>query len=427
MPTFKKYFDAVNYLETLSKSRHDQAYMHKHSDNPQQYIDRTREFVKHLGNPHRGFRFIHIAGTAGKGTTTAHLHNILYKAGNRVGSFTSPYATTSIEKIKVNDKLIDPLIFAKLVKRVMPAIKKMEKVYKYGRPSYFEIFFGIALLYFKKMKCDYVILEVGCGGKYDAGNIIAKSISACTNIGLDHTHLLGKTLPKIAKEKAGIIKPNTHFFTTEKRPHILKIFKNICKAKNTKFHGVSPPPVSRRGPGGGRVSNEALATSIAKYLKIDDDIITDAIQETSLSCRFEIIQKNPLVILDGAHNPMKIKNVVHNLKHLTYDTLYTIFASGTTKDASKMIKQLAKISDKLILTIVKGKGKSFYTPSELSQFAKSFKNKSLEKNPKKALTRILRKLNKNDCLLITGSFYLVGELRKNWISEDNILKNRTHV
>jgi dihydrofolate synthase/folylpolyglutamate synthase len=173
--------------------------------------------------------------------------------------------------------------------------------------------------------------------------------------------------------------------------------------------------------------NALLAATIAKHLRIKDKIINDAISTTTLPCRFEIIQKNPLVILDGAHNPDKIKNVVHNLKHLTYDTLYTIFASGTTKDASKMIKQLAKISDKLILTIVKGKGKSFYTPSELSQFAKSFKNKSLEKNPKKALTRILRKLNKNDCLLITGSFYLVGELRKNWISEDNILKNRTHV
>jgi dihydrofolate synthase/folylpolyglutamate synthase len=173
------------------------------------------------------------------------------------------------------------------------------------------------------------------------------------------------------------------------------------------------------------VSNEALATSIAKYLKIDDDIITDAIQETSLSCRFEIIQKNPLVILDGAHNPMKIKNVVHNLKHLTYDTLYTIFASGTTKDASKMIKQIVKISDKLILTTIKDKDRTFYTPRELAGFAKSFKDKSLEKNPKKALASALKKLKKNDALIITGSFYLTGELKKYWISENTILKNRS--
>ncbi|MAG29190.1 hypothetical protein CL632_03575 [bacterium] len=416
---FKPYYKAVDYLESLAASQHDQAYMYNRNYNPQQYVDRTRELIKLLGNPHRGFKYIHISGTSGKGSTVALLHNMLYKTCYKVGSFTSPYATTSIEKIKVDDKLIDPLVFAKLVDDMKPAIEKMDKNYKYGRPSYFEIFFAISMLYFKKMKCDYVIMEVGCGGTYDAGMIVPKAIIATTNIGLDHQHLLGNTLAKIAKEKAGIIRKNSHFFTTEKRPNLLKLFKDVCKRQNTKYHHIKSKGFDE--------SNKKLASAIAHHLKIDDNTINDAITHTTLPCRFEIIQKNPLIILDGAHNPDKIRNVVHNLKNLTYDTLYTMFASGTTKDASKMLKQLAKVSDKLILTTIKGKGRNFHTASELNKFAKSFKDKSLEQNPKKALQRALKKLKKNDALLITGSFYLTGELRKNWITENNILKNRAHV
>jgi dihydrofolate synthase / folylpolyglutamate synthase len=422
MGKFKKYFDAVDYLEKLATSQHDQAYMNNRNNNPQQYVERTRELIKLLGNPHRGFKFIHISGTSGKGTTVSYLHHILYKTGYKTGSFTSPYATTSIEKIKVNDKLIDPLIFAKIVNDMKPAIEKMDRDYKYGRPSYFEIFFAISMLYFKKMKCNYVIMEVGCGGTYDAGMIVPKAISATTNIGLDHQHLLGNTLTKIAKEKAGIIRKNSHFFTTEKRPKLLKIFKDVCKKQNTKFHLISTDNIHRISD-----ANASLATSIAHHLKINDLTINSSIRETSLPCRFEIIQKNPLIILDGAHNPDKIKSVVHNLKNLTYDTLYTIFCSGTTKDAQKMISQLTKVSNELILTTVKGKGREFYKPSDLARFTKSFKNKHIEQNPKKALASTLKKLKRNDCLLITGSFYLTGELRKHWISENNILNNRKHV
>ncbi|MBI1961533.1 MAG: hypothetical protein HYS45_02430, partial [Parcubacteria group bacterium] len=119
--------------------------MHNRRDHPEQYVERTRELVKRLGNPCQGVRVIHVAGTAGKGTTTAYLHNILYKAGHRVGSFLSPYATTSIEKIKVNDLLIGPNVFAALVGRIKPVIERMAKEYEYGRPSYFEIFFAASL------------------------------------------------------------------------------------------------------------------------------------------------------------------------------------------------------------------------------------------------------------------------------------------
>jgi len=416
--SFKKYYSAVKYLETLSSSAHDQAYMKKHSAKPLQYLERTQEFIKRLGNIDRGFRFIHITGTSGKGSTVSYLHNILYKAGYKVGSFTSPYCTTSIEKIKINNKLIDPIVFSELVDKVKPVIKDMQKDYKYGRPSYFEIFFALSLLYFKKMKCKFVILEVGCGGKYDAGNIVKKSISACTNIGLDHTHLLGKTISKIAKEKAGIIKSNTHFFTTEKRESILKIFKQICKEKNTAFNFIKAKNKFQS-------ANQALAVAITRHIKIKDNIIQDAIENTKLPpCRFEIMQKNPLIILDGAHNPDKIKSVVHNLKNLTYGKLYIIFAASDTKDAKKMLKILLPNTNEIIFTQFKTSNRDSFKPKQLSQFAGKFKNKSIEHNALKALKQTIKKLKSNDALLITGSLYLTGELRKYWIKENQILTNR---
>ncbi|MBI2050521.1 MAG: hypothetical protein HYT31_01815 [Parcubacteria group bacterium] len=447
MASFKQYYSAVRYLERLAASKHDQAYMHNRNDHPEQYVERTRELVKRLGNPCQGVRVIHVAGTAGKGTTTAYLHNILYKASHRVGSFTSPYATTSIEKIKVNDLLIGPNVFAALVGRIKPVVERMAKEYEYGRPSYFEIFFAASLLYFQKMRCDWIVLEVGCGGKYDAGMIFPKAIAAITNIGLDHTQLLGKTIPKIAKEKAGIIRKNSHVFTTEKRPSILKLFKKICRERNTKLHIIKPgPQVLPIHPGNAQPSygsagagcsaesgapaalasatNISLAAAIARHLKIRNDIINQAISNTSLPCRFEIVQTKPLVILDGAHNPMKIKNVVHNIKHLTYATLYTMFGCSSAKDAQRMVRQLAKVANEFIFTKPHGSGHTFYEPKKLAAMAKL--PKRVQKNPKRALSSILIKLKPQDALLVTGSFYLAGAIRTHWISERTVLTKRNH-
>ncbi|MDP3995547.1 MAG: Mur ligase family protein [bacterium] len=450
---FKPYYAAIRYLERLASSQHDQAYMHNRSNHPAQYVERTAELVRRLGNPCQGSRIIHVAGTAGKGTTTAYLHNILHGAGFRVGSFTSPYATTSIEKIKVDDLLIDPLVFAKLVGRIKPVIAAMGKEYEYGRPSYFEIFFAISLLYFQKMRCEYIVLEVGCGGRYDAGMIFPKAISAITNIGLDHTHLLGKTLPKIAKEKAGIIRKNSHVFTTEKRASILTLFKKIAKEKNTRMHVVrervySPQihpgnaQASYASPGAGcsaefeanilapanssTFQNASLAAAVAAHLKIKDSIINQAISNTSLPCRFETIQQHPLVILDGGHNPLKIASVVHNTKQLTYGRLYTMFGCSSAKDAPRMVQQLAAITDAFVFTKPKGAGHTFYDPKALARLAPRVK-KQVVPDPKKALAVALKKLGPKDALLITGSFYLAGELRKRWISEETVLTFRNHV
>ncbi len=412
---FKPYYDAVAYLEKFAATPHDQAYMKTHSAHPERFLERTAEFVRLLGNPHRGLKVVHVSGTAGKGSTVTYIHEMLRGGGFRVGSFTSPYATTSIEKIRVNDALIDPLAFAGLVEKAKPAIKRMDTTYQWGRPSYFEIFFGLALLYFKKMRCEWAVLEVGCGGTYDAGTIIPQALTAATNVGLDHQALLGNTLAKIAREKAGIIRRNSHFFTTERRKKILALFRAVCRSRHTVMHPIAAPRFED--------ANIALAAAVARHIGISEAAIQRAQTRGLLPCRFEVMQQNPLVIQDGAHNPDKIRSVVHNLKSLTYRKLYTIFASSSNKDAAAMLRLIGNVSTVLVLTQFKNEARAAYAPETLKKLANHPQSR-IERDPKRALREMLKKLTARDALLVTGSFYLVGELRKKWIPEGTILKTR---
>jgi len=157
------------------------------------------------------------------------IHEVLLVSGKKVGSFTSPFVVTSIEKVKVGELYISPEEFADIVEYLKPFIDEAYISGPYGRPSYFEIFFAIALVYFKQQKCEWVVLEVGLGGRYDATNIIERPIvTAITNIDYDHTEILGKTLKKIAFDKAGIIKTGAEFFTTEQNKSVLAVFSEIC-------------------------------------------------------------------------------------------------------------------------------------------------------------------------------------------------------
>ena len=400
---FKKYYQAVKYLESLSNVSRLEYMKGKRRDF---YLKRTLELINKLNIELNNFKYIHIAGTSGKGSTVAIVHEILNQTGKKVGSFYSPHPTTSIERIKVGEKYISANNFALLMEKIKPAVNKMYLSGKYGIPSYFEVFFVLALLYFSKKECEYVILETGCGGKFDATNIIKKPlITAITNIGYDHTQILGKSLEKIAATKAGIIKPKSIFITTEQKPKILKIFKNICQDKKTKF-------IALKG------KNEKLAYIIAKQLKIKNINI----KKTGLSCRFEIIQNNPTVILDGAHNYDKLKLTFQNLKKMKYNRLFLIFTLNENKQIKRIIKMLNNyLPDKSNIYITRHLVAD-RTCAELKMMYNLFpRNKQIFIDPWTALNKALGKAQPDDLILITGSFYLTGLLRTKWITEEKIL------
>jgi len=250
------------------------------------------------------------------------IHTVLTTAEFNAGLYTSPNVTTPIEKIKVKNQLISPTEFVEILNAIKPAIDYAYQYCPYGRPSWFEVYTAMSFIYFKNKKCDYVVLEVGLGGAFDATNIIkSPKITIINKISIDHIDQLGNTISEITKEKAGIIKPKTIFFTpTTNSPAVLKILKQACQKVGVEFNLISAPKekIKLKMIGYHQQINAAIAKAACQKLGIKNQIITQGLAKTTMACRFEIIQKNPTIILDGAHNESKIESVVKNIKNLTH-------------------------------------------------------------------------------------------------------------
>lgn len=380
-----------------------------------------QDLLDQLGNPERGFKYVHITGTAGKGSVASLVHSQLVKSGKNAGLFTSPFTVSTIEKIQIGSKYIDPKTFADLTEKLKPNIDKEILHGYHGAPSYFEMMLAIALLYFKKEKCEYVVLEVGLGGRFDATNIIEKPlVTAITNIGLDHTNILGTRRTDIANDKAGIIKKDSTFFTSEKDPKILDIFKRQCKKVGAKYHAVPVDGLDYDH------TNRVLAGAICVNLGIIQKI-SDMKEAVKLPARFEMIKKKPLVIIDGAHNPSKIESTVYNLTKFKYRKLILLIAVSADKDWKSMLKIIAPYAYKIYVTRFSVPGRQAVDPRSLFYEARKYldeKSIQLFSDPVQAYRCILKEITSNDAVLVTGSFYLAGDIRSLYCSEDQILKNR---
>lgn len=419
---FQSYFEAVKYLEGLTNIALRDDFF-KRKSNPEIFIKRTQFFLKLLGNPENNFRYIHITGTAGKGTVSNSIHTALALNKIRVGVFNSPHTTTSIERIKVGDQYIDPLIFAEIVDEIKPIINFAYTISPYGGPSYFEVFFAIALLYFKRMKCEWVVLEVGLGGQYDATNIIKNpAITAVTNINFDHTEVLGKTLTKIAQDKAGIIKKNCIFYTTEGRPHLLRLFEKTCREKNAEFNLVGSKKDDYQE------KNKKLVTAICERIKISKSVVLRALTGNKLPCRFEKVQASPIIILDGAHNPIKIASTLENIRELNYKNLHLIIGIAQNKNIEEILTTIAPFAATITATTFRVEGRKCTDPLNIIKLAQKINERTRAQiiiDPKGAYMDVLKKASKRDIILVTGSFFLAGELRKLWYPEEYILGKRS--
>ncbi len=422
-----KYKKAVKFLESLNNIPGSN-YMNKRERNKRKGYDRSF-FIKRLkylldlvGNPEKKLEYIHVAGTAGKGSTTCAIHNVL-KSKYKVGSYYSPHTTAHIERIKVGNKYITPNAFANIVESLKKPLTECALKSPYGVPSYFEVFLTIALIYFVQRKCKLIILEAGLGGKYDATNIIKNTkIAIVTNVDYDHQNVLGKTLNDIAKDKVEIVKPKCIFLTTESRPQILKIFKNRCAREKVEFIVLK-----YKNEIGNK--NNLIASKVGELLNINKQTAKKAIGKSKLPCRFETIQASPKIIIDGSHNPIKIKRLAENLSTIKYKKLILMFAMVADKDSYKSLKEVAHLADHIIFTrslsVVGGR-----KTTSLQTFKKIIKDLKIKAkvnyflDPWQALNFSLSLLNSKDCLTITGSMYLVGDLRKKWINEEHILSHR---
>lgn len=398
-------------------------------------IDDLKKVYKLLGEPCKNRKVIHIAGTNGKGSTSAFLENIFFYSGHNVGKFTSPHILKYNERIISNKKMISN----EKIQKYYEVIKKILSELKL-KINFFEITTFVALLFFEEENLEFIILETGLGGRLDATNVVNSVISVITNVSFDHTAILGNALKEIAFEKAGIIKngeicifsqnlselENEINKKTKKSINVLKKYKNIdieldkknftttIKFEDDKKIKKFELPLFGKFQG----NNFLLSYEIAKRFGISDKDIQNGINHLKLFGRFEIFSKNPFVILDVAHNEDSMKVLFENLSFL-YKKNEVIFITSMlkTKDFVPIFEKIQEFSDKIFITSLKDVtyGMSSYEiKKEIEKFEnkEKFFEKIVFEDDILAAYKKAKKLEKYKAIVICGSFYEIAKFKK---------------
>ncbi|PIZ99887.1 MAG: hypothetical protein COX77_00240 [Candidatus Komeilibacteria bacterium CG_4_10_14_0_2_um_filter_37_10] len=403
------YRQAIKYLESFSGG-HIKDYI-----NSPEKLYCFADFLSHFDHPERKINFIHVAGTSGKGSVCSYINNGLQKSNKKIGLYISPHLNTAIERISINNEYIAPQQFLHYYRKIKKIIDQGVKP-----PSYLGLLLTIGFLYWSEMKCDYVVLETNVGGGNDFTNIIPAPVaSVITNIGLDHQKLLGNSLSSIAHHKAGIIKGGSAFFTGENRQQILKIFTQQCQ-----LHKV-PMTVVRSSNKYFASQNIALAKEVIYYLT---NRWIKTIINCSLPARQEIVQTNPLIMIDGAHNPDKVKALVANIKKNKIKPTFLIIGFSGNKNWPLMLKLLAPLAANIICTRSLLAPHAAQNPQIIATLAQKINRRAKVSyfwDNQTALRFLLTNCHRHNTAIITGSLYLAGEIRTHWFDEKYILTHRT--
>lgn len=336
-------------------------------------LDRMRALLAELGNPEQRLQYIHIAGTNGKGTLAAMTASILTHAGYKTGLTISPYVLEFRERFQINGEMIPPRVLAALAQKVLAACETLKA--RGIEPVEFEAVTAIALLWFAEENCDFVVLETGLGGRYDATNVIpAPLVAAITRIGLDHTELLGDTLAQIAGEKAGIIKEGSAVICYPDQP--AEAMGPLLTAAAEAHTSIDAPELSDIRalkcrplenyvdyggyrvmlpfPGRHQANHAAMAIEIALTLwrrygyEISDDAIEAGLREAKMPARIEILRRRPLLLLDGCHNPDGAAGLADTLKEAGYEgNLVGVIGLLADKHREPMLETLAPCFEKV--------------------------------------------------------------------------------
>ena len=330
-------------------------------------LDRIKELCQGLGNPEKNLRFIHVAGTNGKGSFCSMLSSILAECGYRVGLFTSPFIYRFNERMRINGEDIPDQRLAEVTEKVKPIADGMT-----DKPTEFELITAIAFQYFYEQECDIVVLECGMGGRLDSTNVISSPLlSVITGISLDHTAFLGGTVEKIAKEKAGIIKVSSPILWGGEEKEAEAVIRNTAKERGSDFYTTEYERLAVKHAdlegcifdyaefqnvkisllGLYQPKNAATVLSAVKILKelglsIPDSAIYEGLKKARWSARFEIIAREPTVIFDGAHNPEGIDAAVKSIKEYFGKKKVVVFTGVLSdKDYRIIAKRLSEIAD----------------------------------------------------------------------------------
>ena len=328
-------------------------------------LERISGMMEQLGNVQEDLKFIHIAGTNGKGSVSAMLSSVLTAAGYRTGLFISPYIMRFNERMQVNGMPISDEELAEIITEVQPVAESMAE-----RPTEFEIITAAAFVWFARQKCDIVVLETGLGGRLDATNLISQNVCAViTNLGMDHTEYLGNTLGEIAGEKCGILKPGCPVVAYRSAPEAMKVIRARakeleCPVRTADFGKIKALSADLQGQtfqykqfpeltvhllGAHQLKNAAVALETISVLRkagweIPDEAVVQGMDATRWPGRFEVLQDNPLVIVDGAHNPQGVESLIAAVKeYLPGQHIVCVTGVLADKDWKPMMDRLKTV------------------------------------------------------------------------------------
>lgn len=401
-------------------------------------LEHVEELLRRVGDPHLAAETVHIAGTKGKGSTAAMIAQVLAVSGYKTGLYTSPHLRTLRERIRVSGRLISEAEFGALVTEAKPYLEAARCDARYRQLTFFEALTVLAFIYFRKMKVDFQVLEVGLGGRLDATNVAKPRVCVITPISLDHTQVLGDSLEKIAYEKAGIIKPGCTVVSSPQPEEAAGVISRVCHQQGAKLirvgeditwreiradlHQQSFAVSGERGNhcftipllGNFQVENAAAAIAALEVLAfqgfdISLEDIAKGLAEVEWPGRFQIVSRQPMVVVDGAHNVASIRRLVENVKaYFTCDRVLLVFGVAGDKDIAGIVRELAELSPQVIVT--RSAHARAASPLILAaEFARWGIKPSIADTVPEAISQALLLANRRDLVCITGSLFVAAE------------------
>ncbi len=428
------YRESLSYLESFTNYETRDGYDYNKSFS----LDRIRHLASELGNPQKKFKSIHIAGSKGKGSTSAIIYSILKEAGYRTGLYTSPHLASIRERIRINDCLISEEDSSILLGRIKNVTDRM----KDDRPTFFEVYTALSYLYFSQKKIDLGVFEVGLGGRLDATNILEPLVSVITPVSYEHTDKLGNTLALIAAEKAGIIKDNSVCVLAPQEEEALNAIVKICAEKKAKiilvgkdikfeesefncskeifnvkgffgeYRGLEMPLIGAHQVANAATAIGAVGALSLSNIKIPRDAVIRGLRLVKWPGRIEVASRKPYIILDGAQNRASARALVFAIKRaFKYDKLTLVLGVSKDKDINGILDELLPIADRVILTKAKVSERAA-EPAKIKELIPRGREIYLTDNVGEAIEKAKELTVLGGLILITGSLFVVGEARE---------------
>lgn len=401
-------------------------------------LDSMRQLLSRLGDPQDELRFIHISGTNGKGSVLAYLSTVLKEAGYRTGRYISPTLFHYRERIQVDEQYIDQESLARLTGQTAEAAGQMVRE---GRPhpTAFELETAIAFLYFKEKACDIIVLETGLGGLLDATNVVNTTVmEVITSISMDHMGVLGNSLAEIAENKAGIIKPETAVVSLKQKPEAMAAIERVCKEQNSRLYVADTEKASsvRYGyeeqhfsyggyedlkislAGAYQITNAVIAVEAVKVLnrlgfRISEEQLRRGLAETIWKGRFTVIARDPVFIIDGAHNRDAAQTLKKSLElYFTNRRIFYIMGIFKDKEYEEIVKTTVPLSTHVITIETPGNDRALAAGELLQTVRKYQPSSEMAGSIMEAVQKSLKMADKEDVIIAFGSLSFLGEITR---------------